>query len=112
MVSIENLIVKSNNATINRKISWYKHDTRDNDFYSKIPNDLLLNIWSWEDPENGDEGFSFCIRKNEENGVIDVITCSIGSRYYDDAYNLFQSAKRSALNIDELILSVDKFLDS
>jgi len=110
MIELKDLIVKAKNATISKKISWYKHTERENDFFSKLPDGLLLNVWTWDDPEDGDSGISFSITNDEYGPSIDRVASSEGSIYYNDMRNLFETAKKSALNIDKIIISIDEFL--
>lgn len=109
MKTIEDLIPKLVEKTRQGALTWSKAETTDN-FKATLKN-YLAQVWEWTDQEDGSEGISFSVKpiRNPEN--FDTIYYDKYSSKYNRLKELFDVARRSALNLDKMVDDIEAELD-
>jgi hypothetical protein len=108
MRSLENLLESLANATEQDKLSW-RNDSTDT-YVASLPNDYVVYVWQWFDEDSGTTGIT---AKLEQRGqLLDKVMADEFRSSFSALSRLYDSARRSANNIDAVIDDVEKVLSS
>lgn len=104
MKTIEELIPVLQAATLDSRVKW----NQSNVGYHANVGEYEVRTWNWVDPDNDDEGLAIGIYKKSQQ--IDCITADKYSPRYSKIDDIYQNARRSALDVSAAIASIEETL--
>jgi hypothetical protein len=107
MQSVEDLIEPIKDATNAGDLEW-KTDGRT---FTATLGDYKIVTWQWTDEHDGSSGISIGLREAKFEGeVLDTIVAGEYSTRYDRATDFFSMARRSALDVDNIVSALKRDL--
>lgn len=107
MKNVMNLVPDAIAATNAKALKWSRDTMPDNDFSTKVGK-YVLNVWQWINDDDGTEHYSISIRHNDD--TIDVQKFDEKQANLNGVKELFECAKYSFLNIDDVIDEMTEIL--
>lgn len=110
MQNIDDLIEPVTEAIGTGALKWQEEAS--SSFSVRLPKHIL-DVWTGVDDDDGSSWVSIALRdRGAGNQVLDTTTASQFSPRYDRLLRFFQTARRSALNVDAVISSIKQDLVS
>jgi len=108
MRSINELIPRLRQATENKKLRWESAPGG----YTCAFGDYKIFVYEWSDPDNSSAGVTARLTKSENRfETLDEVVADQFDSEFAEVSKLFLAARRSALNVDDVIAGIEGLLD-
>jgi hypothetical protein len=109
MKSLQTLIPKLREATAEEKLKWETHKWGG---YTCNLGQNFIRVWEWSNPDSDATGVSVALlREKVSSDVLDAVVTDAYDSGYGETHELYLAARRSALNVDQVISEIEKALD-
>jgi hypothetical protein len=106
MKTIEEMLPSVQAATEDGRLKWANKEMT----FSVKVGKYTISTWQWSDPDNDVEGYSVGIYEGDKQ--LDYIRADPYSPRYSRLEDFYRMARRSALNLGDIIEEIERALNS